>query len=586
MQPLGSATRAARIARSRIRPQEQRRAMCYPVPSLVRGFFEGQIRAGLTAPWPRAVGSAAPLAVDEVDEDPARTAKGQALVAAVRFLSPGSDEELHRKLEELGVLSAGVPAEHGGSGLNVAVMAAVADAIAEKSPAAARMYHNHYMVVKAVERSGEDVRRKWLPRLAAGRAAWCLAEARAGSDVAAGAASAAATEEGGFKVDGTKGLVSGADAAAAFAVFAKAKTGDGERLTCFLLPRSDAVSSRAVGCQSAAEVTFTAAPAAPADVVGGVSGGYRLQDEVAAATRGWEVAAMVGAQRRLLRGCIERADSRRQFRRKLRDFAMVKAMIAESVIRLYAAESVAHALACATDGGQSDLTLDAASAKLLCVECAKHAADTAEQLIASDLHTSPELASFIAETRAYSVTNGTTELLALRVAQSGVESAGRALKEKGTLRLSADRTMRAVNKMLGGATVDRLPGVHPSLKKAASMTEAAVGEFGGVVEQIVIKFAMKLKDEQLICGRLAEAVMLLHSMCAVLSRCSHTIQSGHDSAAHEMVIANAWTRQCHQRLAVLVRELRHAYSTNDANLMRISDHCFDVVGYIPSHPYL
>eukprot|EP01062_Namystynia_karyoxenos_P062188 TRINITY_DN55110_c0_g1_i1.p1 TRINITY_DN55110_c0_g1~~TRINITY_DN55110_c0_g1_i1.p1 ORF type:complete len:647 (+),score=167.14 TRINITY_DN55110_c0_g1_i1:70-1941(+) len=576
-----------------------------PPPSFARGLFEGRLFADLVSPWPQPLAPPSAPAEPPAEYERARSLVGGIAAAlqkaprapaatATRALfdpPPSSNGGGAAALRDLGAYGSLVPQEYGGLELGCSAHCAVADALGEQDLSLARRLSAHHLAVSAVLEGGDaELRKAALPGMVRAPAAWCLAESGAGSDVTAVAARAESAGEG-YSVSGRKQPVTGGRDAERFVVFAKTPQADGtERLAAFLVGKGSGVSAGAVPAggpwarAGACEVVFEGAKVGADGVLGGPAGGFRLQDRVLTKSRCWEVAALTGAQRRALGLTSERVNTREQFRRKLRDFALVKRMVALMSLRLYASEAVSHVLASSQDAGQEDLLIDAACAKLFVADAAERSAASALQLAAADPTSSQALEQLASDIRTFKVADGTLEILRLRAAQSGLETAGKKLKDKGALRLTVERSSRTINRALGGVTVDRLPGTHPSLRKAAATFEQAVGELGGVLESVLIKFATKLKDEQLLCARVAGAVTLLYSMAAVLSRCSRSLSAGLESGAHESVMANAWVRHCHQELSGLYRELREVYTTNDSNLARISDHVFEAGGYIPSHP--
>ncbi|GAQ51133.1 acyl-CoA dehydrogenase family protein [Streptomyces acidiscabies] len=137
---------------------------------------------------------------------------------------------------ELGWWGAILPAEVGGSGLDMVTLGELHEEVGRGCSSVRSLLTVHSMVAYAVSRWGsEEQRTRWLPRLARGETigAFCLTEREAGSDVATIAATAVRQDDGGFVLDGAKRWTTGGQIAGLLLVFAR--TGRG--ISAFLVER-------------------------------------------------------------------------------------------------------------------------------------------------------------------------------------------------------------------------------------------------------------------------------------------------------------------------------------------------------------
>lgn len=135
--------------------------------------------------------------------------------------------EAVRALGAAGLLAGTIGAEYGGRGLDALSLGLVAEHLGRASVSLLSLMTAHGMACRAIARWGsQNLRRQWLPELAAGTAlaAFAVTEPEVGSD-AAGVRCMATRVAGGWRLDGSKTWISGAQIADAVLVLARSDAG-------------------------------------------------------------------------------------------------------------------------------------------------------------------------------------------------------------------------------------------------------------------------------------------------------------------------------------------------------------------------
>ena len=293
-------------------------------------------------------------------------------VARVREIAAredGADDALWQGLAELGVLGLLVPAEHGGSGLELLDAALALESLA-RAAAPAPFLGSAVLAPVAFTTAGtETQRREWLPRIATGRA-------RIG--VALGELTG---RRGELRVDG--GRLQGralfaidAGAADAFLVALDRDhlvlvPADASHLTVTLLPTIDRT-------RRVAELAFDGV--GPIDWLGGPAGVKGAAGRVLDAGRIALAADALGAAERALEMAVAYAKQRVQFGRPIGSFQAVKHMCAEMTAELEPARSLVWYAAYAFDHRPEEATTMAAHAKAHLSEVAHWIVRTATEV--------------------------------------------------------------------------------------------------------------------------------------------------------------------------------------------------------------
>ncbi len=238
-----------------------------------------------------------------------------------------------------------------------------------------------------------QMRGLWLPRVAAGSsiAAFALSEPEAGSDVAA-MRTTARHEGGQWILDGEKTWISNGGIADFYCVFARTapavRRPDGsasaEGISAFVVKPGDdgfTIAERidTIAPHPLARLAFRECRIPAARLVGAQGEGFRLAMRTLDIFRTSVAAAACGFARRALDEALAHARERAMFGRRLADFQLTQAALADMATMADAAELLTYRAAWLRDRGQP-FTAAAAMAKLAATENAQAVIDRALQM--------------------------------------------------------------------------------------------------------------------------------------------------------------------------------------------------------------
>jgi acyl-CoA dehydrogenase len=234
----------------------------------------------------------------------------------------------------------------------------------------------------------EELRRRWLPRVAKGEAiaAFALSEPEAGSDAAA-LRTTATRVAGGWRLDGTKTWISNGGIADFYCVFARTnpEAAPAKGITAFLVPGGSpglAVRER-IGVMSPhplATLSFERCVVPDENLLGGENEGFGLAMRTLDVFRVSVAAAATGLGRRALTEAFEHAADRGMFGSTLGAQPLAQAMLGDMATDLDAAALLTYRAAWHRDTRPGRMTGIAAMAKLGATELAQQVIDRSLQL--------------------------------------------------------------------------------------------------------------------------------------------------------------------------------------------------------------
>lgn len=285
--------------------------------------------------------------------------------------------QLLKQLGALGFLGVDIPAEYGGSGLDVITSLAVAETMSRGSFAVSFGAHTVIGTLPIVYFGTEEQKRRYLPRLATGElvAAYALTEPTAGSDALSARTRAVLSADGReYRLSGTKQFITNAGFADVFTTYAKV---DGERFTSFIVDRGTpgfevGPEEHKMGIRgsSTASLFFDNAGVPVGNLLGEIGAGHRVALNILNMGRLKLGTACVGSGKRSLRQAVAYAKERQQFGRPIASFGLVRQKIADMTVRLYLLESMIYRtgglIQAARQAGQSEWQ----AAEEYAIECA------------------------------------------------------------------------------------------------------------------------------------------------------------------------------------------------------------------------
>jgi alkylation response protein AidB-like acyl-CoA dehydrogenase len=298
--------------------------------------------------------------------------------------------EVVAKLGELGLLGMGVPEELGGSQLDTVSIALVVEEIArwDGSLALTVASHNGLGTSHLLRFGSDELRRKFIPEIAAGRklAAWGLTEPGSGSDAAA-MRSTAVRKGGGWVLNGSKMFITQGTVGDVFVVLALTTPEKRQKgITAFLLEKDmNGFSQRPLhgklGMRSSdtAELVMEDVFVPDTHRIGEVDHGFVDTLKILDKGRITIGALSVGLGRGALEESISYAQERQAFGKPIGEFQALRFMMADMATETDAARLLVHRAATLCDESKP-YTAEAAMAKLFASEAACRAAASGVQI--------------------------------------------------------------------------------------------------------------------------------------------------------------------------------------------------------------
>ncbi len=270
-----------------------------------------------------------------------------------------------------------------------------------------------------------ELKERYLPPTREGRfiAAFALSEPEAGSDV--GAISTTAKPDGDdFVLDGTKTWISNGGIASYYVVFARSESAPGTKgLSAFVV---DAVAPgfrvaheiEVIAPHPLARLSFEGCRVPRSRLVGERGQGYEIAMATLDIFRASVGAAALGFARRALDEALLRVESREQFGKKLADFQIVQAKLADMATSVDASALLVYRAAWMKDQGAERVAKESSMAKMYATEAAQEVVDDAVQLFGAEgvvKGSVPE--RLYREVRALRIYEGTTEIQKLILAR-------------------------------------------------------------------------------------------------------------------------------------------------------------------------
>ena len=262
-------------------------------------------------------------------------------------------------------------------------------------------------------------RQTLIPKLISGEAAFSLAltEPGAGSD-AGGIITRATKVDGGWRINGRKTWISGAESAT-FMVTA-CRTGEEKRgtrgVTMFLIPPDAAGISMTplakVGnnCSLSWDIGFEDVFVPDDAVLGEVGKGFSILRDTLKYARAGLAASVTGVAQAAVDCALSHAKERRQFGRSIGSFQTISHRLADMQTAVDLSRLLVSRLAGAIDGGE-DCTRLAAQAKLVATEALHRVTDDGMQIMASAGYAAEsDMQRYWRDARLYTFGEGSNEI--------------------------------------------------------------------------------------------------------------------------------------------------------------------------------
>uniref|UniRef100_A0A8C2J281 Complex I assembly factor ACAD9, mitochondrial n=1 Tax=Cyprinus carpio TaxID=7962 RepID=A0A8C2J281_CYPCA len=500
-------------------------------------------------------------------------------------------------LKELGLFGIQIPEEYGGLGLSNTMYARLGEITSLDGAIAVTLAAHQAIGLKGILIAGNDAQKaKYLPKLATGEhiAAFCLTEPGSGSDAASIQTRAKLTEDGKhFLLNGTKFWISNGGWADIMTVFARTEVVDKDgqkkdKITAFIVERAfggitsgkpeDKLGIRG---SNTCEITFEDTKVPIENVIGEVGGGFKVAMNILNNGRFSMGSAGAGMIKRLIELTSEYACTRKQFSRSLSEFGMIQDKFATMTLNAFVMESMAYLTAGMMDRpGVPDCSLEAAMVKVFSSEGSWICVSEALQVLGGLGFTKNyPYERYLRDCRILQIFEGTNEILRMYIALTGMQYAGKILTGK----IKYVRNIKNMSLIM--TLFQRSDDVIFLPHESAKMFEQNAAHFGSTVESLLYRYGKTIVEEQLVLKKVADVLINLYAMTAVLSRTSRSISIGLRNHDHEVLLTNTFCKDAHFKNNFLLTQLqKNSPENNDANIKKIAQEVLAKRAYVCSHP--
>ncbi len=298
--------------------------------------------------------------------------------------------EVFRKLGDLGYLGIVIPTEYDGAGMGYMEYALVVEEVARGCPAIALgvAAHNGLCTGHIYRFGSEELRRKYIPRLATGgtMGAWGLTEPSAGSD-AGGTRTTAVRDGDHWIINGAKNFITHGNVGDICVVMAVTDPGAGKRgISAFAVDKSMAgfygskkENKLGMRCSDTAGLTFDSVRVPASHLIGNEGEGFIQALQILDGGRISIAALSVGLAQGAFEAALKYSTERVQFGQPIANNQAIQFKLAKMSMEIDAARMMTYKAAWMRDQGM-DFTVAASQAKLFASEVAVRTAEEAIQI--------------------------------------------------------------------------------------------------------------------------------------------------------------------------------------------------------------
>lgn len=458
-------------------------------------------------------------------------------------LDPQLSRELLQKTGELGLCMIDVPEEYDGLGLDFISSIQGSEILsAGGGLLTAFSVQTGIGLLPILYFGSDELKRKFLPRMASVElvSAYALTEAGSGSDAMAAKTTADLSEDGeSWVLNGTKQFITNGGFADVFTVFAQV---EGHRFTAFLVERDTpgftiGPEEHKLGIKSSSttSLSFEDCRIPKGNIIGEVGQGGKIAVNVLNVGRLKLGISAIGSAKEALEVSVQYALERKQFGRAIAEFGMIREKIAEMASRIYAGESsmlrsagsVQEAMhASEGEAGASSTSAMMGALKEFNVECALdkvHGTEVQAYCVdeAIQIHggygfiEEYKVARMYRDARISRIYEGTNEINRMQIAGDVLKRAGKgALDLEGASAASGGADFGALADIAG--QVDRTKAVARGIVKM--ILESSGGE------------GAKRGGDQELLQRLADIIIAIYALESAMGRAVQARRAGNDHA--------------------------------------------------------
>src|SRR6202171_1865734 len=542
-----------------------------------KGLFLGRFVADWAMPYPRVP------ATQQVELD-------KSLAEVREFLDQNLDpvaidraadipRHVVNGLAQVGVLGMTAPKEYGGRGFSQMAYYNMREEIGARCASTSVFTNAHHSIgIRALLLFGtREQKQRWLPPLVTGEqlAAFALTEEEAGSDAANVQTTADPSPDGShFILNGEKRYITNASIAQVLTVMARTPVpgSDKTAITAFLvtpdMPGFTMIEPRMekLGIRGTATGRFAMRNmAVPREnILGPIGKGLKVALTVLDFGRTTFGACCTGAAKTCLALAVGHANKRRQFKKTLGDFDLVKKKIGRMAADVYAMEAMTAGTASLIDRGLEGYMIETAMLKVFTTDRLWEAVNDAFQIHGGSAYfTDSPLERMLRDARINQIGEGSNEVLTSFIALVGMRGPGMEFKEIYDTMFKPSRGLgkawtAGMNRLGAAVKVPSVPVKSESLRSQASQLGRLIWRFNLSVNRALITYREPVMDMQLVQERIAGAAMEMFASACVISRLDAELQGvgrNGDAVAGSQQAAQLFLRQSFHRIRRLLAEL-------------------------------
>lgn len=572
--------------------------------SIVGSLFFGEIDETLIFPFPHFSDSQVEMAKEmtsAIDQFAKDNINGEKFDTESHI-----PDEVIAGLGDLGLLGLAVPEELGGLGLDYTLYCRVFAQVAVYDASVATMIGAHQSIgYRALLNEGtEEQKKKWLPLLASGKviAAFCLTEPGSGSDAYSIKTKAVDNKDGTYTITGQKLWITNGGLAGFYSVYCKTDHEvDGktvEKISCFIVEKErlgvsfgEKENKMGIRGSETRAVYFDKVIIPKENILGELGKGFKIAMNVLNSGRLSLGAGCVGGMKSIMKLATEHAANRRQFDRPIAEFGLVQQKLAKMAELTYAVESVVYLSTGNMTKGMNDYHMETAVCKIFGSECLWQTVDMGMQIAAGNGYMKEyPYERIMRDSRIQLIFEGTNEILRCLLALSGVRGPSEDMKELGkisevssalqdpikSLGVFTKFARKRLSNMMGSK---QLTNAHPELKEQAEKFSSCLGKFAIAVEDSLIKYGKKIVDNELPQGRLADMVIDLYVMLAVISRTTAILNSSKATEDQKDYVLRLTKQICKNARRRFTRNAKSMSKNSDKSVIKISESVVKYGGY-------
>ncbi|MBY0414674.1 MAG: acyl-CoA dehydrogenase family protein [Bdellovibrionales bacterium] len=573
--------------------------------SVVGSFFFGEVNEPLVFPYPHFSDAQVEMAKEmtsAVDQFAKDNIDGEKFEREAHL-----PKEVIQGVAEMGLLGLGVPEDLGGLGLDYSLYCRVFAQIAAYDGSVATMMGAHQSIgYRALLNEGNpEQKKKWLPKLASGQviAAFCLTEPGSGSDAYSIKTKAVDNKDGTYTITGQKLWITNGGLAGFYSVFCKTdheiEGKNVEKISCFIveggspgLSFGEKENKMGIRASETRAVYFDKVVVPKENILGELGKGFKIAMNVLNSGRLSLGAGCVSGMKMIIEMATNHAANRKQFDRPIAEFGLIQDKLTKMAAMAYASESIVYLTTGNMIKGMNDYYMETAVCKIYGSESLWSCIDMAMQIAAGNGYMKEyPYERIMRDVRINMIFEGTNEILRALLALSGVRGPSEEMKELGkitdvskalqdpikSLGVFTKFARKRMSNMMGSKTL--AAKVHPELKEQAEKFSSMLGKFAIAVEDTLMKYGKKIIDNELPQGRLADMVIDLYIIVAVISRTT-AILNGSKATVEQKEHALRLTKYiCNDSGRKIRRNLKAMSKNNDKSVAKISAQIVKAGGY-------